>query len=173
MRTEDDIRRVLDLEDDAAALARLTDFADTLSGLPPAVPMPASRRRVLPSLAAAAVVVLVAGGGVALVQWQNDGPSNASDGSHTSASQRRPTWNLRVGTVHGYTFRRVSTSSIGLADGSQVAVSATRAKRPEQGDMTTCPGTFHYCVQPSGKTKQVAVNGRTGVFTPGRGVEAQ
>lgn len=172
MRTEDDVRRALDIEHDHDALTRLTALADDLATgewgeLSAAPAAPPIRRRVLPALAAAAAVVLVVGGGLAVVGLRDGGGSGQAGGSRLTASERRPVWNLRFATVPGYAFDRVNASSIRLANGSTTFITANDADNPDHGVVTTCPGTLHYCADPGTPDEQVTIHGRPGYLFTG------
>lgn len=169
-RTEDDIRRALDVEADAAALTRLRSFAAALDEPNPVAPT-RTPRRFLP-VAAAAAAVAIAAVGIAVVTARDGGSRPPAGGSFPTPEQLRPFWDIAVRPVPGYPVKRVFASSRGPEAGTFAIVTATSKTRPETGSIGSCSGTVPECSKaPDGVPAQpTQVGARPGSFYPGRHV---
>lgn len=183
IRSEDDIRRALDAEPDRLALARLGAFVDALDDRGPTMESTAGarpqRRGWAPLVAAAAVILTVSGAAIVAVERQRARPSAAATAAEgvLSPAQLRPTWDIAVKAIPGYTSSGIMTQGQGGPTGSSFDISATSRSRPETGDVssTVCVAGFAKCALPPAGVvaKKVTVAGRTAYFYPGRHVKQE
>ncbi len=180
IRSEDDIRRALDVEPDGLALARLGAFVDALDDRRPQLESTAGprppRRGWAPLVAAAAVILTVSGAAVVALERQRSRSSAAAAATEgvLSPAQLRPTWDIAVKAIPGYTSMGVETAGQTGPQGSSFNISATSRTRPESGYIVSnvCAGGLAKCATPSARVvaQKVTVAGRTAYFYPGRHV---